>query len=143
MWRWNETITIQKANIMMTKNTSTGGRRAAMATWIFNIGLLCVMIGTALPLLRVEGEAYKWVYCAGAVLALAGKLIRPIPVGIPLAARRLMRLEVWAGLLFCAGGFFMWYTQGAYGSRDWVAFTLAGGALILYTSLMIPRRMAK
>ena len=31
----------------------------------------------------------------------------------------------------------------AAGPRDWIAFTLAGGAIQIYTSIMIPRTIAK
>lgn len=118
------------------------GRRAMWAVWLFNIGLICVMVGTALPLLRVDGAAYRYIYCAGAVLALTGKLMRPVPKDIPFPVKRLMRVEVWGALMFCAGGFFMWYTSGAYGSMDWIAFTLAGAVIQIYTSIMIPKRMS-
>ncbi len=45
--------------------------------WLVNIGLLLIVCGTALPLLRVEGVMYKYIFCAGAVMVLAGRLLLP------------------------------------------------------------------
>ncbi len=124
-------------------NDKTYTRKNAWTTWIFNAGLLCVMIGTAMPLIMHGSEAYKWIYCAGALMSLCGKLLRRTPSGLPMNVKRLMRIEIWATIMFCAGGFFMWYTLGSYGAMDWIAFTLAGGIILIYTSIMIPRRMSK
>lgn len=111
--------------------------------WIVNIGLLLVMTGTALPLLRIGADWFRYIYCAGAVLALLGWIIRkPLGKDAPMRARRLSRMEAWSAIMFCAGGFFMFYNAGGTGRMDWIAFTLAGGAIQIYTSIMLPKALA-
>lgn len=110
--------------------------------WVVNAGLLLVMAATALPIAGVEGDAYKYIYAAGALMVVAGRLFMPYR-GDNLRVKRLCRIEVWAGIMFCAGAFFIFYRQYGVGPTDWIAFTLAGAALQIYTSIMIPRAASK
>ncbi len=57
-----------------------------------------------------------------------------------LRVRRLARIELWSCVIFCAGAFFMWYTPERL---DWLAFTLAGGVLQVYSSLMSAHTLNK
>lgn len=120
------------------KNNSSVDRpeERAWAKWMAITGLLLIVAATAMPLLRIEGDAFKYVYSAGALLVLAGRAFNRCPYQI-LRVKRLYRIEVWAGIIFCAGAFFMFY-KGA-GRMDWMAFTLAGGVIEAYASIMIPR----
>lgn len=104
------------------------------------VGLLCVVTATALPLFHIGGEAIRWIYAAGAVCVLVGRALGQAPKSAPLRVRRLYRMEVWAGIMFCAGAFFMFYTPAR---MDYMAFTLAGGVIEVYASLMIPRAWRK
>lgn len=107
------------------------------AQWIAVAGLLLVFAATALPLLRIGANIYRWVYAAGAVLAIVGRACAKSP-SADLRVRRLYRLELWAAIMFGVGAFFMfWYPR----QTDWMAFTLAGGAVEVYASLMIPRAL--
>lgn len=129
---------------MIQNETNDGyARRNVVSNWIFNIGLLLVLAGTALPLLMVDMQAGSYMYCIGAAAAFIGKLIRKVDKSLPLRVRRLMRMELWAALIFCVGGVFRLFPQWAYGPNDWLAFTLAGGVLIVYATLMIPRALRK
>lgn len=121
------------------KNTTIFPTSAWM--WVVNIGLLLIVCGTALPLFRVEGLLFKYLFCAGAVMVLAGRLMLPTVKDASLRLKRLLRMEIWAGIAFCIGGFFMWYD--GVGRMDWLAFALAGGVMQIYTSIMIPRVAAK
>lgn len=105
-----------------------------------NIGLLCIVAATALPLLGVWGIGVRTVYSAGALMVVAGRVFAPSAKGQSLRVRRLCRLEVWAGLIFCAGAFFAWYTPER---MDWIAFTLAGAVVQIYVSMALPRAVAK
>ncbi|MCM1483739.1 MAG: hypothetical protein NC043_05345 [Muribaculaceae bacterium] len=117
-------------------------RFSTLSMWAVNIGLLLIMTGTALPLLRIGAGWYPYVYCAGAILTLVGRILQPsLPSSAPMRARRLSRIEIWSALMFCAGGFFMFYNAASQGRMDWIAFTLAGGAVQVYTSIMIPKAM--
>ncbi|WP_290391490.1 hypothetical protein [Paramuribaculum intestinale] len=43
------------------------------AQWIAVAGLLLVFAATAMPLLKISQELYRWIYAAGAVMAIAGR----------------------------------------------------------------------
>lgn len=124
----------------MTKNTDHRSSITTPAMLATTIGLLLVMAGTAIPLLRLDSEIYRYIFSAGAILVVAGRLFMPYK-GPSLKIKRLCRLEVWSGLFFCAAAFFMFW-KGA-GPTDWIAFTLAGAAIQIYTSIMIPRTRRK
>lgn len=109
--------------------------------WIITLGLLLIVAGTLLPILRVDTEAWKYLYGSGALVLFIGRLATAVPKGISIRVKRLYRLESWSALLFCVGTFFIFYQYA--GARDWLAFTLAGGAIQVYTSFMIPRALRK
>lgn len=124
----------------MTKNRNVERRQTA-SMWIANTGLFLIMAAIALPLLRFGGDVYKYVFATGAALVLVGRIINVAPSGTSLRVRRLVRMELWSGIVFCVGAFFMFYP--GVGPTDWLAFTLAGGAIQAYTSLMLPRAIRK
>lgn len=113
---------------------------------MISIGLLLIFAGTMMPLFAIMpdfssgGDSYKYVYAAGALLLLTGRILTPYK-GDVFRVKRLSRIEFWSALFFGAAVFFMFY-EGA-GRTDWLAFTLAGGVLQIYTSIMIPRALAK
>lgn len=103
-----------------------------------NLGLLLVMTSILLPLFHLAIGYVKWLLATGALLHLAGRVgafgcYRSLPVRI----RRLHRMELWAALFFVVAAVFMFIKVGRV--TDCIAFILAGGATLLYTSLMIPR----
>ena len=106
------------------------------------VGLLAIAAGTLLPILNVTvapgaaGTWWKYVYAAGAVCFLAGKLLSPY-TGIHPRIKRLYRIESWSAVFFCVAAFFLFYNGNV--SRDSWAFTLAGGALLVFTTIAIPR----
>lgn len=108
--------------------------------WVMNLGLLLVLAATAMPLLQVSGLVWRYLFCAGALLALVGRICAPFYSGSILRVRRLNRLELWSCIMFCAAGFFMWYIPER---TDWLAFTLAGGSIQIYTSFMMARVLSK
>lgn len=116
-------------------------RNSPLWIWLMNVGLLLIMLGTAMPLLNPDSTAFRYVYTAGAVIATACRFITPGYQGKLLRVKRLARIEIWACIMFCVAAFFMWYPQGR--PNDWLAFTLAGGVLIIYTAFMIPRALRK
>lgn len=108
--------------------------------WFVTIGMLLIAAGTVMPLLMQEGDLFKYVYGGGAVILLIGRIFTTYK-GTNLRLKRLYRIEAWASIFFCVATFFMFYESA--GNRDWLAFTLAGGAIQIYTSIMIPRTIAK
>lgn len=113
-----------------------------VSTWMANIGLFAIMVAVALPILRIDHAGiYRYIFSAGAALALVGRLFAVAPEGVSLRVRRLCRMELWSAVLFCAAVFCMFYPR--MGRTDWIAFTLAGGFLQLYASIAVPRALAK
>lgn len=111
-------------------------------TWIgvMTVGMLLIVAGTVLPIFRLDNDIYKYVYTAGAVMLLVSRLFNPYK-GNNLRLKRLVRIESWSAIFFCVAAFFMFYDPTT--ARDWLAFTLAGGMIQIYTSIMIPRVAAK
>jgi len=107
---------------------------------VVNIGLLFIVAGTALPLFHLGGLTARIIYSIGAAAVLLGRLFAPSLKGQSLRVRRLSRLEVWVGIIFCAGAFFMWYTPER---MDWLAFTMAGAAVQVYVSMALPKAISK
>ena len=105
-----------------------------------SVGLLAIMAASALPLLRLGGSWFGWLYAAGAALVLAARIMTPVAKDAPLRLRRLARMEIWTALVFVAGAVFIIMPHTG---NDWLAFTMAGGVLTLYTSVMIPREKAR
>lgn len=108
--------------------------------WAMTVGMLLIVAGTVIPVFRLDTMAYKYVYTAGAVLLLVSRLFTPYR-GDNDRLRRLFRIESWSAVFFCVAAFFMFYEPNT--ARDWLAFTLAGGAIQIYTSIMIPRTASK
>ena len=108
------------------------------------MALILVLAATVVPFfLRLQGwamTAYPWVYTAGAFLLLVVRMFTPYR-GSDLRVKRLHRMEMWVAIFFCAGAAFLFYPGGTL--RDWLAFTLAGAALQIYTSIAIPYRESK
>lgn len=102
------------------------------------IGLLAVAAGTLMPIMsgNITGMAFRYVYAAGAGLALIARLFQEQPPrDTPLRIKRLLRIESWSSLMFCVGAFFVFYDKTQI--RDWLAFTLAGAALQIYVTLAV------
>ena len=124
----------KKHEITVTSNT--------VFLWFITIGMLLIAAGTVMPLLMQDASSdlFKYVYGGGAAMLIIGRLFTPYK-GDNVRLKRLYRIETWSAIFFCVAVFFMFY-EGA-GARDWLAFTLAGGAIQIYTSIMIPRTIAK
>lgn len=103
------------------------------------IGLLLYMLGLSLPR-WLDVEQYRWFVAAGAVILLVARLFAPYHGG-DLRLRRLVRIQVWAAIFFCAAAIFLFVPGGTM--RDFLAFTLAGAALQIFTSIAIPARGRK
>ena len=126
--------------IKTTPETISESRTSAIMTLIATLGLLLILVATALPLLHGGMGAARWIYVAGAAMTVIGRLSAR-PVAHDLRLKRLYRLEMWSSLFFAAGVFFMFYNETS--GRDWIAFTLAGAFIQGYTSVMIPRAIKK
>ena len=124
----------------------TGKAPKGWVTVLAIVGLLAIAAGTLLPILNVKvgygaaGMWWKYVYAAGAVCFLAGKLLSPY-TGVHPRVKRLYRIESWSAVFFCVAAFFLFYNGNV--TRDSWAFTLAGGVLLVFTTIAIPRVIRK
>lgn len=135
----------KKSKIMKKNNLTPSSQEHqphAIFLWFITVGMLLIAVGTVMPLFAQDAmnETFKYVYGVGAVLLLIGRLFSNYK-GDNIRLKRLYRIESWSAIFFCVAVFFMFYERA--GARDWLAFTLAGGAIQVYTSLMIPRTIAK
>lgn len=107
-------------------------------TIMTTIGLLIIVAATLVPLLydSFQHPWFRYLYAAGAALTLAGRLFTPYRGTHP-RMKRLSRLESWSGIFFCVAAFFMFYDT--HNNRDWLAFTLAGGAVQILTTILTTR----
>lgn len=130
-------------------NSSTPSNSSELLTtsktvflWFITIGMLLIAAGIVMPLFMQgsDSDLFKYVYGGGAIMLLIGRLFTSYK-GNNIRLKRLYRIESWSAIFFCVAVFFMFYERA--GVRDWLAFTLAGGAIQIYTSIMIPRTIAK
>lgn len=125
-----------------TKEELLGSAPRGWCVALATLGLLAIAVGTLLPILNVAvapgtaGGWWKYVYAGGAVAFLAGKLMSPY-TGVHPRIKRLYRIESWSAVFFCVAAFFLFYNGNV--SRDSWAFTLAGGVLLVITTIAIPR----
>lgn len=83
---------------------------------------------------------FKYLFAAGAVLVLVGRAFNQYK-GSDMRLKRLVRIEAWSAVFFCAAAVFMFYPPSPYmlgNMRSVLAFTLAGAVIQIYTSIMIP-----
>lgn len=122
----------------MTPENST--KKSILRAIAINGGMILIAIGILLPLISIDIKTARWIYAAGALTTLLGRIFTPYK-GNSLRVRRLHHIQAWSAIFFCVGAFFMFY-PGA-GTTDWLAFTLAGGAIVIYSSIMIPLTQSK
>jgi len=109
---------------------------------IMILGLLAIMVATAMPLLRMGDfmvfglTLWRYLYAVGAVTLLILRLATPYK-GNDLRTKRLTRLEFWSAVVFCVLVFFIFYMPH---STDWLAFTMAGAFIQAYASIMLSRK---
>ena len=97
-----------------TLDQMLGPRPAAWKVVMATVGLLAVAVATLMPILNVlitygaAGTWWKYLFAAGALLFLAGKLLSPYRGEHP-RIRRLYRIESWSAIFFCVAAFFLFY----------------------------------
>lgn len=129
-----------------TLDDLTGRPPRTWAVVMALVGLMAIAVASVLPILNVSlepgtvGVWWKYLYVGGAVLFLVAKLCSPYK-GKHIRIRGLYRVESWSAIFFCVAAFFLFY-NGAM-TRDSWAFTLAGAALLAFTTIAIPRTVKK
>lgn len=132
----------EKQEKQYTPRELFGNPAPGWLTAIVVAGLLAIVVATLVPLLNrgFDHPWFRYVYAAGAAAALLGRMFTPY-TGIHPRMKRLHRLEAWSGIFFCAAAFFMFYDPR--NNRDWLAFTLAGGAVQVIATFLSSRVAAK
>lgn len=120
--------------------TGNNNKKSTLWTITVNGGMILIAIGILLPLISIDIKTARWIYTAGAAITLLGRIFTPYK-GTSLRVRRLHHIQSWSAIFFCVGAFFMFYPSA--GASDWLAFTLAGGAIVIYSSIMIPLTQTK
>ncbi|MDE6310741.1 MAG: hypothetical protein K2L96_02880 [Muribaculaceae bacterium] len=105
-----------------------------------SLGLILFMIALTLPRWQPV-EVYRWIAAAGALILLVARIFTRPEVEGDLKLTRLMRIQLWSAIFFCAACVFLFVPGGTM--RDFLAFTLAGAAIQIYTSIAIPARLRK
>lgn len=125
-----------------THEEVTGRQPSTIATIAITLGLLLIVAGTFMPIFNYlqGGGIHRYIYAAGAIILLTARLFTPYS-GKVMRVKRLSRIESWSAIFFCVAAFFMFYEPRV--ARDWLAFTLSGGVIQIYTSIMIPRTMRR
>ncbi len=105
------------------------------------VGLITILAAAAMPIVHCTRISAAIIYSCGAAILLLARILTKVPEGASIRLRRLLRMEIWTALVFVAGAVFLWMPikPGEGAGNDWLAFTIAGGLLTVYTSIMIPR----
>lgn len=103
------------------------------------IGLLFMAVTALLPLLYIYKSWMRWVFAAGALIVLVGRILGAYN-GPNLRIKRLHRILISSGILYCASALMMFIS---YRPNDWLGFLLAGIVVQIYASWMIGREEEK
>ena len=103
------------------------------------IGLLIMLVMALLPLLNINHEWMRWAFAVGALAVLVGRIVG-LYHGPSLRIRRLHRILISSGVLYCVSAVMMFVSRG---TNDWIAFLLAGLFMQMYATWMIDRETEK
>ncbi len=120
----------------------TQNKRTNIANILVIVGMIMMIVMAVTPLLvnhQLNMEWMRWIFIAGALIVLVGRLI-DIYRGPSLRLKRLHVILLFSALLYCASGSMMFIFQG---TNNWIAFLLAGVMVQLYASWMIDREQSK
>ena len=123
---------------MATQDNNTKGSNQLSDVLVL-IGLLIMAVMALLPLLNINHEWMRWAFAAGAVIVLVARVLG-VYRGPHLRIKRLHRILISSGILYCASALMMFISQG---TNDWIAFLLAGLVMQVYASWMIERETEK
>lgn len=107
------------------------------------LGLLAILVAMSIPLYNgpfFTGTWHQYIFAAGALTMLLAQLFSPYKGSDP-KLKRLFRLQTWAVLFFCAAAVLIFIKGTAM--QDWIALTLAGAVVRVYTSWAIVARKKK
>ena len=121
---------------------ATQDNRTQLSNVLVAIGLLLMAVMAVMPLLNLfdaNREWMRWLFAAGAVIVLVGRVMATYQ-GESLRIKRLYRILISSALLYCASALMMFFSRG---TNDWVGFLLAGLIMQIYASWMIDHESKK
>ena len=105
-----------------------------------SVAMLALLVAAFLALININAPWLRIVYCVGAVATVVVRLLQRLEYrrnpDTPTRVRRLQHIEFWSASAYLASAYFM--IDDPYHPGNWLAFLLAGAALQLFTSFMIP-----
>ena len=113
--------------------------RSNLSNVLVIIGLLLMAVMAVLPLLNINHEWMRWAFAVGAVIVLVARILG-VYRGPSLRIKRLHRILISSGILYCASALMMFLSRG---TNDWIAFLLAGLIMQIYATWMIDRETEK
>ena len=102
---------------MNDKSPQSQSKRQTVALLLSTVGLLAIMTAAFLPLVHISNASMRYVYAAGALVLLAGRIIAPNVKDAPLRLRRLLHVEIWTALIFVAGAVFLFIPSASPSDR--------------------------
>lgn len=117
-------------------------KRTSISNTMVLIGLLVMAIMAVLPLFNFSPSQFTWMrwsFAAGAALVLIARFVG-LYNGPSLRIKRLHRILISSGILYCASVLMMFISQG---TNDWIGFLLAGVVVQLYATMMIDHENKK
>lgn len=114
-------------------------KRGSLSGILVAIGLLIMVVMALLPLFNINQEWMRWAFAVGALLVFLARILGMYH-GPSLRIKRLHRILVTSGLLYCVSAAMMFYSRG---TNDWIAFLLAGLIMQIYASWMIDQEESK
>lgn len=104
--------------------------RNTISNVLLAVGLLIMVVMALMPLLELNQQWMRWVFAAGAVMVLVARLLTYYR-GPSVRIKRLHRILVTSGLLYCASAASMFFSRN---TTDWIAFLMAGVVVQIYAS---------
>ena len=111
------------------------------ASMLLLAAMVILMVTAILPIVGFNWPWLRYAYAAGAALTLLAQVLMPKP-GDSLRVRRLARMNVWSGVLYCVSAACLFIPDAAM-QKSWVAFLLAGAVLQIYATLMLSKLTSK
>ena len=102
------------------------------------ISMTILMAAAAIPLFIMPAPSWqRYLLAAGALGVLVAQILIPSP-SKEFRIRRLSRMNVWAGIVYCVGAYCL-FSSNIDMQRSWVTFLLAGAVLQIYATFMLSK----
>ena len=118
---------------------TTRENRIKWSNALVALGLLLMIVAALLNLFIDKADWTRWAFAGGAVIVLVARVLG-IYNGPALRLKRLHRILISSGILYCASALMMFIPEGG---NNWIAFLLGGLVMQIYASWMIEHEEKK